>query len=174
MMPQHVRYQSSPFRGDMASGRKVFARLFLMPVMVLALASCGEDSTDPDPCGDAELPLQGAAVGPVIVDVTLEVQPGGIVVLATATDPQGSANLLNVIQSIGVFPDRDCEGDPIVVQDDLAGSGVEESFGTAVDAVADVTLYGMIAGAATWPVTVDFEDLDGNRTTGQIRAAVQP
>lgn len=142
---------------------------------MVASAGCGDSGPDSaDPCEVATLPLDGTGDGPVIVDVGLEVQPTGIVVVATATDPEGSPNLFNVTQTIGVFPDTECEGSEIIIQDDLVGSGVEETFGTAVDAAVDVTLYGMIAGASTWPVSVDFQDLDGNRTTGRVRATVRP
>ena len=63
--------------------------------------------------------------------------------LATVTDAQGTANLLGINQTIGVFPDRDCVDAAITVEDDLAGSGLEESFGdgnvTAGRVVARVT-----------------------------------
>ena len=36
----------------------------------------------------------------------------GGVLLATATDPDGTDNLLDVTQSIGVFPDLQCNGAP--------------------------------------------------------------
>jgi len=101
------------------------------------------------------------------------VQQGtGIVVFATATDPQGSADLRDVLQSVGVFPDERCEGAPIVIQDDLVGSGIEETFGTAVEASSKQSLYASIAAAATWPVELDFRDIGGNRTTGHVRARV--
>ncbi|HEX2165729.1 MAG TPA: hypothetical protein VHG09_00705 [Longimicrobiales bacterium] len=142
-------------------------------VCVATTASCGSDSTGPaDDCDVAGLPLSGSEDGPVVVAVSLEVQPGGIVLLATATDPQGSENLLGVQQSISVFPNARCTGTPITVRDDLAGSGVEESFGTAIAAGDDAALYGSIAAASSWPVSVDFRDQDGNRTFGRVMAAV--
>jgi hypothetical protein len=142
----------------------------LLPLLFVA---CSESSGPDDLCNTASLPLDGTGEGPVIVDVGLEVQPGGIVVLATATDPQGDPNLFNVVQTVGVFPDSRCEGTAITIQDDLAGSGLEESFGTAVDATTAATLYGRIAAATSWPVTVDFLDVDGNRTTGRVMADVR-
>lgn len=135
--------------------------------------ACGSDSTGPgDNCDTAALPLSGSEDGPVVAVVSLEVQSGGIVVLATVTDPQGTDNLRDVEQSISVFPNALCTGSPIVVRDDLAGSGVEESFGTAIAAGDDPALYSSIAAAATWPVAVDFRDQDGNRTLGRVMAAV--
>lgn len=142
-------------------------------VALACLGGCGSETAGPaDTCGLAALPLSGSSAAPSIVAVTLEVQPSGIVVLATATDPQGTENLLGVNQVISVFPDARCTGTPRVLEDDLAGSGVEESFGTAVEAGADAALYGAIAAAATWPVEVDFSDQDGNRTLGRVSATV--
>jgi hypothetical protein len=96
----------------------------------------------------------------------------GIVVLATATDPQGGDNLRDVLQTIGVFPDERCEGDAILLQDDLVDSGVEESFGIA--ASASSPLFAEIAASTTWPVSVDFSDLDGNRVTAHVIARIIP
>ncbi|HEX6307703.1 MAG TPA: hypothetical protein VFZ69_05905 [Longimicrobiales bacterium] len=142
---------------------------------LLALAAaCSDDPVVVDDfCETQALPLAGVAAGPVVTDVALEVQSHGIVVLATATDPQGSTNLNYVVQQIGVFPDAPfCNEPPLVVQDDLAGSGIEESFGTVVVATADPALFSAIATAQSWPVEVDFSDLDGNRTTGRVRARI--
>jgi hypothetical protein len=47
----------------------------------------------------------------------------------------------------------------ILLQDDLEGSGVEESRGIA--ASASSKLFTEISGATTWPLSVDFLDLDG-------------
>lgn len=140
-----------------------------------AIAGCGGDSTEPgNPCETASLPLHGAAQGPVVVDVGLEIQAGGIVLVATATDPQGTANFGSLLQSAGVFVDLRCEGSPLVIEDDLAGSGVEETFGTVVDQAGNPALYGAIAATASWPVTVDFQDIDGHHTIGRVMAAVEP
>lgn len=140
---------------------------------VVTTMPCGSDIVGPDNrCDTVSLPLTGPADGPVIVDVTLEVQSTGVIVLATATDPQGSGNLLGVMQTVSVFPDTTCTGTPIVIEDDLAESGVEESFGTIVAADQQPTLYSAIAAAASWPVALDFRDGDGNRTRGRIMAAV--
>ena len=103
----------------------------------------------------------------------LDIQPGeGVVVVATATDPQGSVNIEGVVQSVGVYPDERCLGSPFVLLDDLAGSGLEETFGTAVDAETEAALFRAISGASSWPVHVDFQDLDGHRTRGDLRARV--
>jgi hypothetical protein len=124
-------------------------------------------------CHAVALPLTGPPAGPTISDVAIEAQTGdGIVVLATATDPQGGDNLRDVLQTIGVFPDERCEGDPILLQDDLVDSGVEESFGIA--ASASSPLLAEIAASTTWPVSVDFSDLDGNRVTANVIARIIP
>lgn len=138
-----------------------------------SLVACGDDPVDvDDECNASALPLSGSTAAPVVSDVVLEVQPGDIVVAATVSDPQGSLNLEDVIQTIGVFPDDLCEGTAIEIQDDIVASGFEETFGTVVTALGDPILYGEIAAAASWPVEVDFADRDGNRTTGRVRARV--
>jgi len=150
-------------------------RFGVSPMIALITAACGNGATAPGAlCGTVALPLSGAVAGPVVVDVGLEVQSTGIVAVATATDPQGSANLASVSQIIGVFPDASCAGTPITIQDDLVGSGVEETFGTVVDASANPALYNAIAAASQWPVTVDFQDRDGNHTVGRVLAEVRP
>jgi hypothetical protein len=93
-----------------------------------------------------------------------------MVVLATATDPQGTDNMVNVVQTIGVFADAVCRDAPIVVQDDLACSGCEESFGTLVSATHP--LYQQIAAAETRPVVLAFSDVDGHQTLGRVLARV--
>jgi hypothetical protein len=109
----------------------------------------------------------------VIVDVGLEIQPGeGVIIVATVTDPQGSDNLRDVLQSVGVYPDEGCRGAPLTLLDDLGASGVEETFGTAINVDTDPTLYASIAGASSWPVHVDFVDLDGHRARGDVRARI--
>jgi hypothetical protein len=118
-----------------------------------------------------ELPLSGDSNAPLVIDVALELQQGdGVIVLATATDPQGTSNLRDVPQIVRVFQDALCERSPIVLQDDLAGSGQEESFGSAAPAVSQ--LYNAIAATESWPVEVDFRDADGNATSGRVRARV--
>lgn len=143
--------------------------------LLVALAACG-DSTGPDPgdpCMIQPLPLSAAPQGPVVVDVGLELQPGeGVIIVATATDPQGSENLFGVLQTVGVFPDLACEGVPIVLLDDLAGSGVEETFGTAVSSGDNPDLYAAIAARSEWPVYVSFTDKNGNKTEGNTMARV--
>ena len=74
------------------------------------------------------------------------------------------------MQSVGVYPDAQCEGVPFSLLDDLVGLGVEETFGTAIDA-SETAIYSTISAApATWPVRVDFSDVDGNHTTGDVLA----
>jgi hypothetical protein len=138
-------------------------------------ASCSDDPAAPaERCKIVSLPLRGSSVNaPTVIDVGLEIQTSGIVIEATATDPQGDANLTDILQSVGVFPDVRCEGEPIVLRDDLVGSGVEETFGTAISAASNRALYDAIAGANRWPVVVDFEDRDGNRTTGRVNARIE-
>ncbi|HEU4681471.1 MAG TPA: hypothetical protein VFS51_06990 [Gemmatimonadales bacterium] len=116
--------------------------------------------------------MTGNSDAPVVTDVALEAQAGeGIVVLATATDPQGSNDLRDVLQTVRVFQDARCELSPIVLQDDLAGSGLEESFGIAVPA-SNQSLFATIAEAESWPVAVEFRDIDDNSTSGRVLARV--
>ena len=153
-------------------GRGALSRLWLGLVW-LPLLGCGESPIDPtSQCETVALPLTGATNAPTITDVGLEIQIGEIAVVATASDPQGSENVRDVLQTIGVFPDDRCEGDPIVLQDDLAYSGIEETFGAVVTSADNSGLYNTINGAASWPVEVDFVDIDGNRTTGRVRARI--
>jgi hypothetical protein len=106
-----------------------------------------------------------------VTDVSIELQRSdGVIVLATVTDPQGSDNLEDVPQIIKVFQDAGCQESPIVLQDDIAGSGMEESFGMA--APRSSPLYANISGAESWPVELDFRDLDGNTTSGRVLARV--
>jgi hypothetical protein len=146
-----------------------------LSVLCLSLLSCSGNSTSPagdDSCHTLDLPLSGEQNAPVITDVALEVQPGsGIVVLVTAADPQGSENLQDVLQIVRVFQDQGCDGSPIVLQDDLAYSGVEESFGTAVPS-SNQALYDAIAAADSWPVALEFSDANGNTTSGRVMARI--
>jgi hypothetical protein len=145
-----------------------------LALTLVVAAACSDDPPAPGTlCDTVTLPLSATADGPVIVDVGLEVQTTGIVALATATDPQGSENLNSVLQIIGVFPSADCAGTPITIQDDLVGSGIEETFGTVVDASGSPALYDAIAAASRWPVSVDFQDRDGNHTTGRVLAEIR-
>jgi hypothetical protein len=111
--------------------------LSALVVLAILVIACTDQLTPPveQVCQVQALPLTGPPAGPTVTDVTIEAQTGdGIVVLATATDPQGGDNLRDVLQTIGVFPDERCEGKPILLQDDLVDSGVEESFGIAASA----------------------------------------
>jgi hypothetical protein len=146
------------------------------PLILLFVVSCGDD-TGPNGVGGGEvceleeLPVQGSSNAPLVTDVALEVQDqGGIVLHATASDPQGDDDLHDILQIIRVFQDPLCETSPIVLQDDLVGSGVEETFGTAVERGTD--LYHAIAAAESWPVELDFRDADDNATQAQVMARV--
>lgn len=133
-------------REDLQRTRIAFALALVMTATVAI--GCGDDPVVPDAVGDTvALPLSGAAGGPVVVDVGLEVQSGGIVAVATASDPQGSGNLIDVLQTIGVFSSANCSGAPITIQDDLVGSNIEETFGTVVNASTSRPLYDAIAAA---------------------------
>lgn len=147
----------------------------VLSVLYLTLLSCGGDNAGPagdNSCHVEELPLSGEQNAPVITDVALETQTGdGIVVLVTAADPQGSENLRDVLQIVRVFQDERCDGSPIVLQDDLAYSGVQESFGVAVPS-SNQALFNTIAAAATWPVAVEFSDANGNATSGRVMARI--
>ncbi len=148
-------------------------RLLLSSPVLWALVSCSDNGgTDVvDQCEVVELPASGAANAPVVTDVALEVQNGdGIIALATATDPQGDDNLRDVPQTLGVFPDKLCEGAPIVLLDDLVGSGIEESFGIVVPITHP--LYAAIGAEESWPVAIDFKDADGNLTSIRVQARI--
>ncbi|HEX2250315.1 MAG TPA: hypothetical protein VHH32_08185 [Gemmatimonadales bacterium] len=145
-------------------------------LLLIGAVSCGEDTGPNGVGGDGaceieELPVQGSSNAPLVTDVALEVQDGGGIVLhATASDPQGDDDLIDVPQIIRVFQDPLCETSPIVLQDDLAASGVQENFGTAVE--RGTALYDAIAAAESWPVEVDFRDADDNTTSAQVLARV--
>jgi hypothetical protein len=142
-------------------------------VLLLSTLSCGDNAAPAgtDTCHVTDLPLTGEPNAPVVTDVALEPQSDGVVVLATATDPQGSENLRDVMQIIRVFQDARCETSPIVLQDDFAYSGVQESFGTAVPAT-NHALFSAISAADQWPVAVEFRDIDDNTTSARVFAHV--
>ena len=144
----------------------------VLALCVVALAC--DEPTDPllPGCEPAELPVQGHANAPIVVDVALEVQGDRVVVLATATDPQGSADLADVEQTIRVHEERACEGGEVTLADDLSESGVEEAFGTAFTRDDNASRFDFLASVATWPVEVDFVDVDGNRTAALVNARV--
>ena len=142
-------------------------------MFLTTLSACG-GGTDPitdDLCMVESLPFSGGANAPAVTDIGLELQPNeGAVVVATVNDPQGGANLRDVVQSVGVFPDSRCEGTPLVVRDDFVDVNVEETFGTAVSVATQPEVYAAIDASLRWPVEVDFVDLDGNRTRGRLLA----
>lgn len=143
--------------------------------LCIGATACGDDGVQPpaSECDLRALPFSDEPNGPLIVDVGLEVQVGeGIIVVATATDPQGSDNLDDVLQSAGVYPDEGCVGTPFTLIDDLAGSGLEETFGTAVSIDSEPALVARISAATSWPVHIDFRDLDGHRTQGDVQARI--
>jgi hypothetical protein len=105
--------------------------------------------------------------------VVLECQSSSIVLLAIATDPQGSANLIGVTQKAGIYPDRECSEAATILEDDLAGSGLEESFGDIVVAATNQALYDQICDCDEWPATVEFKDADDNTTSGVVLARVE-
>jgi hypothetical protein len=147
--------------------------IFATSLLLLSGVSCSDNAAPDaaDLCQTVALPLTGDPAGPTVTDVALDPQVGeGVVVLATATDPAGTDNMLNVFQTIGVFADPLCRDATIMVQDDLACSGCEESFGIAVGATH--ALFDEIAAAETWPVTLDFTDVDGHRTLGRVLARI--
>jgi hypothetical protein len=41
-----------------------------------------------------------------------------------------------------------------------------------VSATANPALFAVIAASATWPVAVDFADLDGDRISGRVLARI--
>jgi hypothetical protein len=118
------------------------------------------------------LPLAGATNAPTVTAVGLELQAEEIILVATASDPQGSENVQGVQQAISVFPNTRCQGAPIVLRDDLAYVDVEETFGTVVTSASNPSLFNAIVGASAWPVELDFTDIDGNRTHGRVLARI--
>ncbi|TPW16640.1 MAG: hypothetical protein FD129_689 [bacterium] len=148
----------------------------ILLAVTLAVSACSDDDGD-DPsanaCNTENLPLTDDADGPVLTEVTLECQGANINVLATITDPQGDDDLLQVIQRIIVHGRSDCEGDlAYEVVDDVAGSGLEESFGIALDRATNAALFDQICSVTEWPVQVQLYDASGNVTTGRVMARV--
>jgi hypothetical protein len=141
-------------------------------LLLLPLMACSDQAAPPsDACQVAELPVSGGPDAPLVTDVALEPRANGITALATASDPQGSRNLRDVLQTIKVFQDAGCQASPIVIQDDLASSGMEEEFGTVV-AASNQPLYAAIAAAESWPVAIDFRDADDHTTSAHVLARV--
>ena len=141
-------------------------------VAAAMVAGCEDDPAAPVVCETQPLPLSQSADGPVVVDVGLEVEEVGIILVATATDPQGGDNLRDVVQRIDVFQNVTCDGPVIPIDDDLVDSGVEETFGAVISAQGARPLYNDVAGRTEWPVRVEFRDIDGNVTAGRVLARV--
>ena len=155
---------------------------FVVPIaLALGLGSCNEESatntgmTDncyEGGCSTRDLPLVDGPDAPALLEVKLECQDHAVVLLATASDPQGTDNLRNILQTFGVYPDKDCQGTTLTVQDDFFGVGVEESFGDAVVRATHPALYDQICGCPRWPVQAQLIDADGNTTSGRVVANV--
>jgi len=143
---------------------------------IIVVTGCSDDDGDDggNSCNTESLPLIDNAAGPVLTEVILECQGDNLNVLATITDPQGNADLLGVIQTIAVFGRNDCEGGPnFEVMDDLAGSGLEESFGIVLTRGANTELFDQICGLTEWPVEVNLHDASGHETSGRVMARVR-
>jgi hypothetical protein len=152
-------------------------RLVLLSLMSLLACSESDPMSGPGPCISADcgvrsLPMSDAADAPALIEAALECQSHAVVALVTVTDPQGTDDLLTVQQSVGVATNDNCSGTPILLQDDLAGSGLEESFGDAVRADTMPGLYEAICGCTEWAIQVELSDLEGNTTSGWVAARV--
>ena len=132
------------------------------------------DPTAPqvDMCNASALPLAGDIAGPTVTDVRLQFEGSFIVAHAIATDPDGTDDLVNVLQQITVFQDDRCTGGFIILRETLMASGMDQSFGIAVTFNEDQSLYNELVFAVTWPVGVVFSDASGHTTTGRVRARV--
>lgn len=84
-------------------------RSVLLVVLVLGLVACDDNGiVDNQPTNDCyqggcqtrDLPLVDGTDAPSLLAVKLECQEDAVVVLATASDPQGSENLQTVLQTI--------------------------------------------------------------------------
>ncbi len=154
------------------------AAVFAAAAVVLGVApGCSDDDDDnpnvpTDECGAVALPVSANANAPVVTDVALEVQSSVIVLHCTVTDPQGTVDLQNIDQTIGVFQDQDCGSTTIDLVDDISESGTEETFGTVVELATNPDLYNAIAAATTWPVQLHIVDAGGNATHARVRARV--
>ena len=163
---------SLPFRSDLPD--RMLLGIVLATTMVET--GCSDDDNDDvgDSCSTESLPLIDGAAGPVLTEVILECQGDNLNVLATLTDPEGDADLLGVIQTITLFGREDCEGDPnFEVMDDVAGSGLEESFGIVLTRGANTELFDQICGLTEWPVEVNLHDASGHQTFGRVMARVR-
>jgi hypothetical protein len=144
-------------------------------VSPLFLQCTGGDPSGPtqaDLCNATTLPLSGSPDGPTVTDVRLQFEGSIIYAHVIATDPQGTDDLLNVIQRITVFQDRQCAGSFVTLRKSLMGSGVDESFGAVLTFGEDQSLYNEMVFAVTWPVGVVVADASGNATMGRVLARV--
>jgi len=140
-------------------------------------AACGNDTTQPPTdlyrnCVLEPLPLTGTAGAPVLTSAALECQGRFINLLATAVDPQGDADLQNVVQRIRVFEEPDCNSISREVTDDFVGSGVEESFGIVFEQGMDPAVFARICASSRWPIEVELFDVSGNTLRGRVLATV--
>jgi hypothetical protein len=122
-------------------------------------------------CDAMSFPIMGNVEGPVVTDVSIELVGSDAILRATATDPQDSPNLAGVGQSIGVFQDRLCSTETVVIQQ-IVESGVQKTFGPVATVQDNPPLYTAIAASLSWPVEVEFTDVDGNKTMGRVRARI--
>ena len=146
--------------------RRYLITLFLL----MPLLSCDPSSTGSDDmCNALGFPITGAPNGPVVTNVSIELVGSQAVVRATATDD--SETLAGVVQSVGVFQDRLCTTELIVLTAEVE-SGTQKTFGTVATTQDNPPLYTAIASSLSWPVQVEFSDTDGNTTMGRARATI--
>ena len=150
-----------------------------LPLVTLAFAAC---SSDPEPgstanteisCEVASLPLASNADGPTVERLTLLCETGGqLVPELVIVDPQGDADLQDVVQTLGVYAAKDCAGDVFEIEDDVSESGQPEWFGTVVDRADEPALYDTICASSSWPVELQVRDASGNEVNGVVEAVV--
>jgi len=148
----------------------------LLAAAVIA-SGCSDDDDDDDDgndsCNTEALPVMDHADGPVLTDIVLECQSGQYLnILATITDPQGSANLDQVNQRIVMYGRPDCEGTLQYEVTDDVSSGQEESFGIVLERDTNPALFDSICAAPNWPVEVHLMDIDAHHTLGIVLARV--
>ena len=123
-------------------------------------------------CG-LDLPLRATPPAPVLTAIRLECQEGRYLnLMATVTDPQGDADLRDVPQVFQVFDGPDCARARWTVTDDVAGSGLDESFGVVFERDTAPTVFDAICASERWPVRAQLRDASGSRTEGLVSAVV--